>query len=78
MRNIFKLTSDQTNIKTMADLYSTIYADQNLGRELPSQYTETDDKNIRYIFEYYNTLIFDDNFAKILSTPYLESLVNKL
>lgn len=62
----------------MSDLYDTVYADLNLGRPVPMNYSATDHENLKYMYEFYNTAIFDGNFARVIATPSLRMLREKL
>lgn len=78
MRTLFNLRLDQANVRTLSDLYDTVYADLNLGRPLPATYDSDDHKNLKYIYEFYNTAIFDGNFGRVMATPSLRILRSKL
>lgn len=63
---MFNLTALQVTVPTMAELYDTVYADLNLGRELPHDFDEDDLKTLRFLSSYYNTLVYSDDLGGLL------------
>lgn len=74
----FKLTSSQADSNGLSDLYKVVYADQSLGRPLPSNFTQKDQKTLNYIYKYYNALIHQGSFLRNIITPTLQFLQEKI
>lgn len=68
----------QTNVNKLSALYKVVYADENLGRELPANFTAEDRRSLDYIYKYFNSAINQDLFARYVTTPTLQFFGEKM
>jgi hypothetical protein len=78
MKNIFNLSIAEANIAGMIELYDTVTCDQNLGRPLPSGFTEQEYQRLKYIENYLLVLLYDGKLAKTFSAPILKAVIEAM
>ena len=75
---IFKLPLTDANIGIMLELYDVVTSDQNLGRPMPSNFTDAEYKQLKYIYNYLFVLLYADHLAAIYSTPIVKPILENM
>lgn len=68
MATTFKIDPASMNFTKLHSLYDTIRVDLNLGRSLPSDFTEEDLGSIEHLYNWYNHFTRSFDLAKAFST----------
>lgn len=73
--SMFKLPVAQANIIGLIELYDVVICDLNLGRKMPSSFTEHDLKHLEFIQNYYFALLNEKEYDKVIATPILKQMM---
>lgn len=78
MRNIFKIPLIYDNLAGLIELYDVVAADRNLGRKLPTEFTEEEFKQLKFVQNYFLILVYAGELAKVVSTPIAKTVIENM
>ena len=75
MRLVFNLTTDQSTVAGLFDLYDVVISDKYLGRPMPDNFSDYDFDQLKFVQDYYFTLTYGGDPAKIYSTSVMKGIL---
>jgi hypothetical protein len=71
MSTTFEIDPSSMNFTKASELYDTIIVDKNLGRSLPSAFSDDDFNNLKHLHNWFNHLKVSHNLSRAFSSAKL-------